>query len=244
MSSINLIDLHASILERIFSSTDITSTQICVLANVVIVESKETFMTCILATIGEDTSALNRAIKAGKSDIVETLIDRQHLGSKRNEDLLALAVHVGNLPVIDLLMKASNPTRADLERALYIAACSGNVRVFNRFIDLSRRRHCFALFAAAERGHDEIVRALVPTKVRADVSDNRALMLAATNGHQNVVEILIASQCISRTYSTMAIRLAQKNGHAHLATFLWDTWVWQGHPPCPLALSVPLGNVP
>ena len=86
------------------------------------------------------------------------------------------------------------------DHALSWAKRKGNTDIINLLVSKP------ALIVAVEKGHDEIVRALLlnGTNVNRKTTDGyTALMLASKNGHKNIVEVLIQNKANAMLLFTM-----------------------------------------
>lgn len=98
------------------------------------------------------------------------------------------------------------------------AARMGDTNEVARLIKPSYSLNSYALEKAAENGHAECVKLLIPVS-EPDQDDSQALLLAAQNGHTECVRLLIP---VSDMDGCTALRNAAMNGHSECVALLKD----------------------
>jgi ankyrin repeat protein len=125
--------------------------------------------------------------------------------------------------------KAKNFNEDDLREALVLAAENNYVNIAHKLIQAGadiKEKYCFALKHAAEKGHIDMVKALLPVQgcdKRAHYMDvnylnahrDDALIAAARNGHADVMREIInagANVNYQNTFGQIALVEAAKSG--------------------------------
>lgn len=101
---------------------------------------------------------------------------------------------------------------------LVVAARMGHTDDVARLINPSYSLNSFALEKAAEKGHAECVKLLIPVSEPGQ-DDSQALQLAAQNGQAECVRLLIP---VSDMNGCTALRSAAMNGHSDCVALLKD----------------------
>lgn len=139
---------------------------------------------------------------------------------KKLNDSLLLAAYGGAVEdVAKLLALGANP-QADGSLALFRAAQNGHANCVRILIPVSRARDCEsgALQWAAARGHADCVELLIPASDPC-ASDSHALRRAAMHGHAECVKLLIPVSDPKARFSE-ALRFGIRNGHVDCVSLL------------------------
>lgn len=111
----------------------------------------------------------------------------------------------------------SNPSKP-FHEPLLVAARTGQADDVARLINLSRSLNSYALEKAAEKGHAECVKLLIPVS-EPEQDNSQALERAAQNGHAECVRLLIP---VSDMNGCAALRSAAMMGHSECVALLKD----------------------
>ncbi len=133
-----------------------------------------------------------------------------------NEGLIAAAEIGDQASVVSMLARGADPKAGD-SWALCSAAEEGHLEVVKLLLPLSNLhvRNGLALELASANGHCEVARLLLPESFCA--ASYTALKLAVDNGHRKVIDLILQNQV---TIGHLALQVAAREGDAEMIRLL------------------------
>lgn len=182
------------------------------------------------------TSALDHALKLGKSDSVSALLHGQERFSYYSQ--MTVAAMKGDAKLVVALIRKGvdvdegiDPVGHFSETALMYASRLGHVQIVEVLVkagaDANANNHVYGtgLMQAAKYGHIEVMKVLLENGAEIDKRsrEKTPLMIAVISNQSEVVKYLLqngANKSITRSDGTNAMHLAKKLGHEEIMRVL------------------------